>query len=100
MFVTTHTEAGVQHVHVTVERGFRAGTWEVLYEPKGPAWRVRSPGGREAVLAATEPWVGELSAEFEGVLRQIARRAVAEALRREGSLTSARGEVPAVRAVA
>lgn len=83
MYITTHSgEKGEDHVHLTLEHGPRAGTWEVRHE-QGAVWRVRTPEGRVLLLKATEPWTGELRVELDDLMRRIAPRAVIEAMRRE-----------------
>lgn len=85
MYVAMRSDGpGERHIDVIVERGFRAGTWEVAYDPAGATWRVREPRGREHVLRGSEPWVGDLGRDLDDLMRRIARRAVGEALRREG----------------
>lgn len=83
MYVTMRRGGGeAMHVAVTVERGFRAGTWKVSYEPTKDVWLARSPGGSECGLAGTEVWMGDLRREFDDLVCRIARRAVGEALHR------------------
>ncbi len=83
MYITTHSgEKGEDHVHLTLERGPHAGTWEVRHE-QGAVWGVRTPEGRVLLLKATEPWIGELRTELDDLMRRIAPRAVTEAMRRE-----------------
>lgn len=101
MYVTKHRQRdGGQHLHVAVERGCRPGTWEVRFEPAG--WRVRSPDGHEQVLGTSESWIGEAGKELEELIGRVSRRAVAEAMCREGSTRRRTPEeVPSdVRAVA
>ena len=81
MYVSTD-QPQADHAHVTLEHGPRAGTWEVRHE-RGALWRVRSPEGRERVLNATEPWIGDLGTELVELLRRIAPRAVEEAIHRD-----------------
>lgn len=81
MYVTLHEDApGKAHVHLTLEHGPNAGTWEVRFEP---TWLVRSPEGRELALSGTDAWMGELARELESLVKKGAPRAVAEAVRRD-----------------
>lgn len=102
MYVAIRSDGpGERHIDVIVEHGFRAGTWEVAYDPAGSTWRVREPRGREHVLRGSEPWVGDLGRDLDELMCRIARRAVGEALRREGpSRPVAPAEVPAAKPVA
>jgi len=102
MYVTSHKRGtDHEHLHVTVERGYRRGTWEVRYEPDRSRWRVRLPNGREETLGASEPWVGALGQELESLMCRIAQRAVIEAMSREASgETPAQGEAKRERAAA
>jgi hypothetical protein len=85
MYVAMRSDGpGERHIDVMVEHGFRAGTWEVAYDPAGGTWRVREPRGREHVLRGSEPWVGDLGRDLDDLMCRIARRAVGEALRQEG----------------
>ena len=82
MYATVHEGTGVDHVHVTLEHGPHAGTWEVRYQ-SGAGWWVRSPVGTERSLSGSEPWIGDLGAEFAELVRKIAPHAVMEAIKQE-----------------